>query len=180
MGVDFVHYAPILDSKLENIQAYIGALGASVSVADVNGDGRPDLYVTNSAFAPPNALFVQQSDGHFEDEAARAGVADLNREGSGVSMGSVWADVDNDGDEDLFVYKWGRAQLFRNENVPTGELRFADVTEGAGLERWMNAASAGWLDYDRDGSIDLYVTGYFPESFDLWHLTTTPNMNDSF
>ncbi|MBK7977025.1 MAG: CRTAC1 family protein [Deltaproteobacteria bacterium] len=180
VGVDFVHHAPILDSKLENIQAYIGALGASVSVADVNGDGRPDLYVTNSAFDHPNALFVQQSDGHFEDEAARAGVADLNREGSGVSMGSVWADVDNDGDEDLFVYKWGRAQLFRNENVPTGELRFADVTEGAGLERWMNAASAVWLDYDRDGRIDLYVTGYFPERFDLWNLTTTRIMHDSF
>lgn len=180
VGVDFVHHAPELDPKLRNIQPYIGALGAAVSVADANGDGRPDLYVTDSAFGHSNALYVQQPDGRFHDQAARAGVAALNREGSGVSMGSVWADVDDDGDEDLFVYKWGRAQLFRNELVPAGELRFTDVTAGAGLERWMNASSAVWFDYDRDGRVDLYVTGYFPERFDLWNLATTRIMHDSF
>lgn len=179
-GVDFEHEQTTLDPKIANVEPHVAAMGAAVSVADANGDGRPDLYATSSAFGRPNALFVQQADGDFRDEAATAGIADLNRDGEGVSMGSVWADVDNDGDEDLFVYKWGYAQLLRNELVPSGALRFTDVTQAAGLRRWMNSNSAVWFDYDRDGLVDLYVAGYFSETLDLWKLQTTQIMQDSF
>jgi len=54
-------------------------------------------------------------DGRFKEVADRYLVADVNQEGTGVSMGSVWADYDNDGYEDLFVYKWGKPEIFRNE-----------------------------------------------------------------
>ena len=179
-GLDFTHHPTHRDPQIANVEPHVAAMGAAVSIADANRDGRPDLYTTNSAFGQPNALFVQQEDGRFRDEAAQAGVADCNREGEGASMGSIWADVDNDGDEDLFVYKWGYAQLFRNDLVPGGQLHFTDVTQAAGLRRWMNSNSALWFDYDKDGLVDLYVAGYFPDDLDLWHLKTTRIMQDSF
>ncbi|MFQ6045478.1 MAG: CRTAC1 family protein [Gemmatimonadales bacterium] len=176
VGIDFVHLKPTLDPKLDNVAPHVAGLGASVSVADVNRDGWPDLYFTNSRFGHPNALYLNQRDATFRDEAAAMGVADLNREGEGVSMGSVWGDYDNDGFEDLLIYKWGYLQLLRN----VGGERFEDVTDRAGLRRWMNANSAVWLDYDRDGLLDLYVGGYFRSEIDMWNITTTRIMQNSF
>jgi hypothetical protein len=175
-GIDFMHHAPRLDPMLANIMPHVAAMGASVSVCDANGDGWADLYATNSEFGQPNALYVNQHDGTFRDIAISAGVADVNVEGRGVSMGSIWADYDNDGDQDFFLYKWGHPQLFRNN----GDSTFTDVTEAAGLARWMNSNAACWIDYDRDGLLDLYVAGYFREEVDLWHLKTTRIMQASF
>src|SRR5712671_4198367 len=101
-GIDFVHQSPTLDPKVQHIAAHIAALGACVSVTDVNNDNWPDLYFTTSRFGAPNALYLNQKDGTFRDGAAEAGVASLNRPGGGVSMGAVWGDYDNDGYEDLF------------------------------------------------------------------------------
>jgi enediyne biosynthesis protein E4 len=175
-GIAFVHQAPTLDPKIANIAPHVGALGACVAVADVNNDGWPDLYFTTSRFGAPNALYVNQKDGTFKDVAAEAGVADLNRPGDGVSMGAVWGDYDNDGNEDLLVYKWGYPQLFHNR----GPGHFEDVTEKAGLRRWMNSNSAVWLDFDRDGLLDLYITAYFRSDIDFWHLKSTRIMQHSW
>ncbi len=146
-GIDFVHHGPTLDPKLDNIAPLVGSLGAAVSVADLNNDGWPDLYFTNSRFGYPNALYLNRGDGTFVDTARVAGLADVNRAGEGVSMGAVWGDFDNDGLEDVLIYKWGYLQLFKN----MGNLHFTDVTESAGLRHWMNANGAVWVDYDRDG-----------------------------
>src|SRR5213593_624792 len=175
-GIDFVHHGPTLDPKLDNIAPLVGSLGASVSVADVNNDGWPDLYFTNSRFGYPNALYLNRGDGTFVDTARAAGLADVNRPGEGVSMGAVWGDFDNDGLEDVLIYKWGYLQLFKN----MGGLHFQDVTEAAGLRHWMNANGAVWFDYDRDGLLDLYVANYFRSDVDLWHLKTTRIMENSF
>jgi enediyne biosynthesis protein E4 len=176
VGIDFVHHGPTLDPRIANVAPLVAALGASVSVSDVNNDGWPDLYFTNSRFGFANALYVNRGDGTFTDVARQAGVADLNRPGEGVSMGAVWGDYDNDGLEDLLVYKWGYLQLLQN----LGNLRFRDVTAAAGLRHWMNSNGAVWLDYDRDGLLDLYVTGYFRSDIDFWHLTTTRIMHNSW
>jgi hypothetical protein len=176
IGIDFVHHRPTLDPRLDNIGPLIAAMGAGVSVVDVNNDGWPDLYLTNSRFGAPNALYLNRGDGTFSDVASQAGIADVNRPGEGVSMGAVWGDFDNDGLEDLLIYKWGYLQLFKN----LGNLRFQDVTEAAGLEQWMNSNGAIWFDYDRDGLLDLYVTGYFRSDIDLWHVKTTRIMENSF
>jgi enediyne biosynthesis protein E4 len=175
-GIDFVHRAPRLDPQIANIQAHVAGLGAAVSVCDFDGDGWADLYATTSEFGHPNALYRNEGDGTFRDVAAAARVADVNVEGQGASMGSIWADFDNDGDQDFFLYKWGLSQLFRNE----GDGTFRDVAREAGLTRWMNSNAACWIDYDRDGLLDLYVTGYFREEIDLWHLQTTLIMQESF
>ena len=175
-GITFVHQRPTLDPKLGNIEPHIAALGASVSVADFDNDGWPDLYFTNSRFGAPNTLYRNRGDGTFEDVAARAGLADLNRPGEGVSMGSVWGDFDNDGREDVLVYRYGFLALFKNIDGK----HFEDVTAAAGLRRWVNSNGAIWFDYDRDGLLDLYVTAYFRSDVDLWHVTSTRIMHNSF
>ena len=175
-GIDFVHQPATLDPKVANVAPHIAALGACVSIADVNNDNWPDLYFTTSRFGAANALYLNQHDGTFRDVAAQAGVALLNRAGEGVSMGAVWGDYDNDGLEDLLVYKWGYLQLFHN----LGNLRFADVTPQSGLRRWMNSNGAVWFDFDRDGLLDLYITGYFRSDIDFWHLRTTRIMQSSW
>lgn len=176
VGIDFTHEATRIDPQVANIEPHITAVGAAVSVTDANGDGMPDIYAVTSAHGKPNALYINRGDGTFVERAAQAGLADLNREGEGCSMGSVWADFDNDGRRDVFVYAWGRCRLFRN----LGNLKFQDVTAGSGLEAWINSNAATWFDYDQDGLLDLFVGGYFSEEHDLWHLKTTRIMHDSF
>jgi hypothetical protein len=175
-GIHFEHSRPTLDPKIANIEPHVAALGASVSVADFDADGWADLYFTNSRFGAHNALYRNRGDGTFEDVAPGAGLADVNRPGEGVSMGAVWGDMDNDGYEDVLVYRYGYLALFRN----LGGGRFEDVTAAAGLRRWVNSNGAIWLDYDRDGLLDLYVTAYFREDVDLWNLTSTRIMHNSF
>ncbi|HEX8850029.1 MAG TPA: CRTAC1 family protein [Gemmatimonadaceae bacterium] len=176
IGIDFVHRRATFDPRIANIEPHVAAVGASVSVADFDGDGWPDLYFTSSATGAPNALYHNRGDGTFEDVAPAAGVADLNRPAEGASMGAVWGDVDNDGREDLLVYRYGYLSLFRNVDGR----RFEDITEKAGLHRRVNSNGAIWLDYDRDGLLDLYVTAYFRSDIDLSHLTTTRIMHNSF
>ena len=175
-GVDFVHHAPTLDQKLNHIMPQVASMGAGVSIADFDRDGWADIYVTNSGEGSKNALYRNLSDGSFKDVAADTGVADLNQSGTGASMGAVWGDYDNDGYEDLFVYKWGRPELFHND---AGK-RFTRVTDAAKLPAWVNANTALWFDYDRDGRLDLFLGGYYAEDVDLWHLKTTKMMPESF
>jgi enediyne biosynthesis protein E4 len=175
-GVNFTHTAPTLDPKLAHIMPEVASMGAAVSVVDFDRDGWQDLYVTNSGEGSQNALYRNNHDGTFTDVAAQMGVADVNRPGTGVSMGAVWGDYDNDGYEDLFLYKWGRPELFHNDQGKG----FTRVTDRAGLPQWVNANTALWFDYDRDGKLDLFLGGYYPEDVDLWHLKNTRMMPESF
>jgi hypothetical protein len=174
-GINFVHEAPTLDSKLGHIMPQVASMGAAVAVADVDRDGHADFYVTNSREASKNRLYRNRGDGGFEDIAEQLGVADVNQPESGVSMGSVFGDYDNDGFEDLFLYKWGRPELFRND----AGRRFTRV-EGTSLPAWANINTAVWLDYDRDGRLDLFLGGYYPERLNLWRLDDTRIMPESF
>ena len=175
-GINFVHHGPTLDHKLDHIMPEVASMGASVSIVDFDRDGWPDIYVTNSAQGSKNALYRNMHDGTFIDVAEEMGIADVNQPGTGVSMGAVWGDYDNDGYEDLFLIKWGRPELFHNDHGHG----FTRVSEQAGLPPWINADTAIWFDYDGDGLLDLFVGGYYSEDIDLWHLTTTRIMPDSF
>src|SRR5215831_7445047 len=171
-GVNFVHQAPTLD----HIMPEVASMGAAVSIVDFDRDGWSDIYATNSGEGSHNSLFRNLHDGTFKDVAPELGIADLNQPGTGVSMGAVWGDYDNDGFEDLFVYKWGRPELFHND----GGRGFTRVTESAGLPAWANANTALWFDYDGDGRLDLFLGGYYAEDVDLWHLKNTRMMPESF
>ena len=175
-GIEFTHQAPTLDSQLAHIMPEVASMGAAVSIVDVDRDGWQDIYVTNSGEGSHNRLYRNLGDGTFQDVAAAMGVADVNQAGTGVSMGAVWGDYDNDGYEDLFLYKWGPPELFHNEQGR----RFIRVTAYAGLPSWINANTAIWLDYDRDGLLDLFIGGYYAEHVNLWKLTTTRMMPESF
>jgi enediyne biosynthesis protein E4 len=175
-GIDFVHHSPKLDPKLDHIMPQIASMGASVAVADFDRDGWQDFYTTDSAEGSRNRLYRNLGDGTFRDVAESLGVADVNPIGAGISMGALWGDYDNDGYEDLFVYKWGRPELFHNDAGRS----FTRVTGKAGFPPWVNAGCATWLDYDRDGRLDLFLAGYWDDRLDLWHLTTTKMMPESF
>jgi hypothetical protein len=175
-GVNFVHQAPTLDPKLNHIMPQVASMGAGASIVDFDRDGWNDIYLTNSGEGSKNSLYRNLGQGSFQDVAGELGIADVNQEGTGVSMGAVWGDYDNDGFEDLFLYKWGRPELFHND----GGKHFTRATEQAGLPAWVNANTAIWFDYDGDSLLDLFLGGYYSEDVNLWHLQTTRMMPESF
>ena len=134
-------------------------MGGGVGLFDYDGDGRLDIYFVNGCAIPydrddpprPNRLYRNRVDGTFEDVTDEAGVGGL-----GYGMGCAVGDIDNDGDEDLFVTGLDRTVLYRNR----GDGTFEDVTDEAGVasERWTSAAGFG--DLDGDGDLDLYVVTY--------------------
>lgn len=176
IGVDFIHQPPTLDAKLDHILPQIASVGASVSVCDFNKDGWNDFYLTTSKHGEQNALYKNLTDGTFENVANELGVGNINLSGTGVSMGSVWADVNNDGFEDLFVYKWGKPELFLNHN---GQ-EFENISSKAGLPDWINSNAAIWFDYNNDGNVDLLIGGYYKKEIDLWNLENSLIMPESF
>ncbi len=122
--------------------------GSGVLVADVNQDGRDDLYFLN--FIGDNGLWVNRGDGAFEDVTQGAGVA----MSTVISVGGAFGDYDNDGDPDLYVTSYrGGNRLFRNR----GDATFEDVTSGAGVGYSGHSSGATWFDYDNNGKLDLYV-----------------------
>jgi hypothetical protein len=175
-GINFKHICPDVDPKLEHIKMQIASMGASVSVCDFDNDGWNDLYFTNSKTGSKNALYRNLHDGRFEDVAATAGLADVNIKGTGVSMGAVWGDYDNDGFKDLLLYKWGKPELFKNIDGK----RFERVTDGSGLPAWVNANSAIWFDFNNDGLLDIFIGGYYREDVIIDSLSTTKMMPESF
>lgn len=175
-GIHFQHEGPTLDPKLNHIMPQVASMGAAVSIVDVDADGHNDLYVVNSTEGSFNRLYRNRGDGTFEETAEKLGLADLNQPGTGVSMGAVWGDYDNDGYDDLLLHRWGRPELFHND----AGTAFTRVTEVAGLTPWANINTAIWLDYDKDGRLDLFMGGYFSEALNLWKLADTKIMPESF
>ncbi|MBV9225672.1 MAG: VCBS repeat-containing protein [Acidobacteriaceae bacterium] len=176
VGINFVHRAPKLDPKLNHIMEQVASMGAAVSIVDFDRDGWDDIYVTNSGEGTRNALYRNLGNGTFENVADRVGLADLNTPDTGVAMGAVWGDYDNDGYEDVLIYKWGKPELYHND---AGK-HFTRVSETACLPAWANANTAIWFDYDRDGKLDFFLGGYYPENINLWKLSTTKIMPESF
>lgn len=122
--------------------------GNGVQVADVDGDGSLDLYFTTQVGR--NELWRSRGDGTFEDITEQAGVGFGDR----VGVSASFADVDNDGDPDLYVtsVRGGNALL---ENDGSG--RFRDITVEAGLEYEGHSSAAVFFDYDRDGLLDILL-----------------------
>jgi hypothetical protein len=158
--------SPTIYGGVERKRYIIETNGCGVAFFDYDGDGWMDVLLLNGTRlegfprggAPTIRLYRNKRDGTFEDVTDRAG---LRREGwaSAISVG----DYDNDGHEDFFVTYWGQNVLYRNN----GDGTFADVTRKAGLAtmgtRWGSGCT--FLDYDRDGRLDLFVANYL--KFDL-------------
>ncbi len=124
-----------------------------------------DLYMTNGAKLPEmkktgpefySVLLRNKGDGAFEDVTEKAGLTGAQMD---FSFGVVAADYDNDGYPDLFVANSGPNTLYHNN----GDGTFTDVTAASGLDKKpkdLLSVQPAWLDYDRDGLLDLLVTNY--------------------
>ena len=122
--------------------------GTGVVVADVDGDGLEDVYFVNQIGG--NQLWKNLGGGKFRNITADAGVALADR----IGVTASFADVDNDGDQDLFVTTVrGGNVLFEND----GHGHFKDISKAAGLDYVGHSSGAVFFDYDGDGLIDLYL-----------------------
>jgi hypothetical protein len=122
--------------------------GTGLAVADVDGDGRLDVYFVSQVGG--NALWRNVGNGRFEDITREAGVALADR----VGVSASFADTDNDGDPDLYVttVRGGNA-FFEND----GRGRFRDITDTAGLAYSGHSSATVFFDYNRDGRLDLFL-----------------------
>ena len=155
-GVNHPHTNRSFDNQYANIMAGYTALGASATVADYDGDGYDDVFVTDSKLGGKDHLYHNNHNFTFTDVGEEAGVAGGNDE-EDATAASLWFDYNNDGRPDLFVVRFGHNTLYEN----LGNGKFKDVTKEAGLYRYANAIKAIAFDYDRDGQVDLFVGSYF-------------------
>jgi len=153
-GIHFVHNNAAFGKK------YLPeTMGPGVAFIDYDNDGWPDIFIVNGMDWPGHGskrstpkLYHNNHDGTFTDVTHKAGL-DVEMFGMGVAVG----DYDNDGYDDLFVTALGQSHLFHNNGNGT----FTDVTEKAGLLGPKEfSTSAAWVDYDRDGKLDLVVANY--------------------
>jgi hypothetical protein len=134
--------------------AYGPALGAST--ADFNRDGWIDLYVANDG--QPNQLWINQHNGTFKDTAFLSGAAVSGTGQAEASMGVDAGDFDNDGDEDLFITNWLDQMNVLYVNDGAGNFEDRRAASGLGPPSLAKTGfGAGWLDFDRDGWLDLFV-----------------------
>jgi enediyne biosynthesis protein E4 len=152
---------------VEHKSYIIEAKGSGIAFFDYDMDGWLDVYLTNGSRLettwppgqePTSHLFKNNRDGTFTDVTAKSGLGLFGWQ-TGVCVG----DYDNDGWDDLFCCFWGHNRLFHND----GDGTFTEVTKKAGLwedfdeqhpKRWGSGCT--WLDYDRDGHLDLFVANY--------------------
>jgi enediyne biosynthesis protein E4 len=170
-GVDVAHYVNIAANAGLTAKTIIGgektkefileSTGGGAAVFDFDNDSWLDIFLVNGSrlegfaqgSAPTNHLYRNNHDGTFTDVTEKAG---LVRHGWG--QGTCAADYDNDGDQDLFVTYYGQNVFYKNN----GDGTFTDVTRDLGLftpaPHWSTGAT--FLDYDRDGHLDLFVVHY--------------------
>lgn len=151
--------ATVYGGRTEN-RYILESTGCGAALCDFDNDGFLDLFLVNGdSLQPspgrggPSRLMMNRGDGTFRDVTHRSG---LDRVGWGQAVCA--GDFDNDGFEDLFVTYWGTNALYRNR----GGGQFADITDSAGLAlpgmEWSSGCS--FVDFDRDGLLDLFYTHY--------------------
>ena len=166
-----------VNGSVDSKSYIIEATGSGVAIIDYDRDGWPDIFLVNGTTLtndsanpkekPTSHLFHNNHDGTFTDVTARAGLVS-----NGWGQGACVGDYDNDGFDDLYVTGYGKNRLFHNQGNGT----FKEVAEQAGVagtgKEW--GTGCAFVDYDRDGKLDLVVANYV--HFDL---ATTPKPGSS-
>ncbi|MEP6917541.1 MAG: CRTAC1 family protein [Acidobacteriota bacterium] len=158
-GISFVHQSGASSDKF-----MVETFGSGVAWLDYDNDGFADLYFVNGAPGSANALYHNNHDGTFTDVTQQAGVSGAGAGKGAYKTGVAVGDYDNNGYLDLYVTALGLNLLYRNN----GDGTFTDVTAAAGVaglaREW--STSTGFLDFDRDGKLDLYVVNYLDYRLD--------------
>jgi enediyne biosynthesis protein E4 len=171
--VQFVDLAEKAGLKMVNVfggkdakKYIIETTGTGVAIFDYDNDGWLDIFFVNGTTlegfpagrGPTNHLYRNNHDGTFTDVTRQAGLADASGWGQGVCVG----DYDNDGWEDLYITYYGKNRLYHNQNGVFSEVGERSGTAGSG-KSW--GSGCAFIDYDRDGLLDLVVANYV--DFDL-------------
>ncbi len=152
-GVDFVHFSGMTKDK-----HFPTANGSGLAIFDYDNDGKLDLYFCTCTLIPvgsaqkgPNRLYRNLGGNKFVDVTEKAGVGFR-----GFTHGAIAADIDNDGDQDLFLCNYGPNVLYLNK----GDGTFEDISKssGIGVPGWSSGGAV--LDYDNDGDLDFYIPNY--------------------
>jgi hypothetical protein len=152
-GIDFVHVSGMTEAK-----HFPTAYGSGVAIFDFDNDGKLDVYFATLTFLPsgtvrtgPNRLYRNLGNNRFQDATRASGLGY-----AGFCHGIVVGDIDNDGDQDVFLCNYGANVLYLNN----GDGTFRDISRSAGIDRPGWSSGGAFLDYDNDGDLDLYVANY--------------------
>ena len=152
-GIDFVHFSGMTEAK-----NFPTANGSGAAVFDFDNDGKLDIYFATATLLPlgtgkkgPNRLYKNLGGNKFQDVTESSGLGF-----AGFCHGIVVGDIDNDGDQDVFLCNYGPNVLFLNN----GDGTFRDISKTAGIDKPNWSSGGAFLDYDNDGDLDLYVANY--------------------
>lgn len=164
--VNHLNYDVQLKSKF-NIYTFRNFYnGAGVALNDINNDGLPDILMGSNMGT--NVLYLNKGDFKFEDISLSSGI-----QGKGWSTGISFADVNGDGNTDLYVCKSGspNGEQSRNElYINNGDLTFSERAKEYGLDEQGNSTQGVFFDYDKDGDLDMYLLKNFPKAIGSFNL----------
>ncbi len=152
-GIEFVHFSGMTDEK-----HFPTANGSGAAVFDFDNDGLLDIYFATCTLLPlgtaekgPNRLYKNLGGNRFKDVTESSGLGY-----KGFCHGIITGDIDNDGDQDVFLCNYGSNVLYVNNGNGT----FSDISKTAGIDAPNWSSGGAMLDYDNDGFLDIYVTNY--------------------
>ena len=158
-GISFSNDIHESDSSHSFINEF-GYMGGGVGIGDFNNDGLKDIFFTGNQVS--SRLYVNKGSNRFDDISEKAGII-TNVWCTGVSI----VDINHDGYDDIYVCVFGKGLLYRAKNllfINQHDLSFKEEATGYGLADTGYSTQAAFLDYDRDGDLDMYLTNYLLSS----------------
>lgn len=158
----------LLDPRVQHVAKWVLSVGDSVSIADIDNDGLQDIFVTNVLKHTPDRNGLYRNIGNYQFErVSLPAITNLNDhpEVHGLVSNAVFADYDNDGDQDLLlVVAFGHCVQLKNQFAETGKATFIDASKETGIDQFVSTSiSASYGDFNKDGLLDLLVLNVWPE-----------------